>query len=153
MSEEGSGGESAMEWETESKDYEILESGIYPTKASAVIDVEFTQMDIYEETQMNIYEKLSKEMKLGSQASGNQIVTFQVQWDLLNYCQMELEEHAVLGSLLTISGTASNAYATSCKEYLTRFWPRSGWKTLRTLEAAIASEMKGTASFARKIKH
>lgn len=134
-SEEGYGGESAMDWEPESEDSEISENGVLPREASATIDAKFAQV--------NIYEELCKEIELGIQTSEEQSFKFQVHWDLLNYCQMELEEQAVLGSLLTISGTAGNAYATSCKEYLAWCWPRSGRKTLTTLEAAIASDVKG----------
>lgn len=138
MSDEEVECESVLGLGEDIEDDRVLDRRLSPKNSHANIDAKYIQLDICKE--------ICKELEKGIEPSGNQIVIVQIHWDLPNFRRTEIEEHAVFGSLLTISGTTSNAYATSCEEYLTRYWPESGRKTLNALQAAIARETKGSES-------
>jgi hypothetical protein len=53
----------------------------------------------------------------------------------------ELELDQVLGSLLTLSGTATNTYSTSCANYLETYWPETGSLILDSLAGAYADSV------------
>lgn len=95
--------------------------------------------------QPDVFQSISIEMSQGLEPTGIQQATFQIHWKLLEYCKAELQGRPVLASVLTISGNAKTAYATSCDEYMNHFWPNTGLNTLKTLnaalEAAIGCEM------------
>ena len=97
--------------------------------------------------QPDVFQSISIEMSHGLEPMGIQQATFQIQWELLKYCEAELQGRPELASVLTISGNAKTAYATSCDEYMNHFWPDTGLQTLRSLdaalEAAIGCEMYG----------
>ena len=93
----------------------------------------------------DVFQAICSEMSLGLEPLGHQQVTFRVQWELMKFREEELPHHSGLASVLTINGHPKTAYATSCDEYMSRFWPSTGRKTLQTLEAAIncGGEMYG----------
>ena len=105
--------------------------------------------------QPDVFQSISIEMNQGLEPTGIQQATFQIQWKLLEYCKVELHGRPVLASVLTISGNAKTAYATSCDEYMNHFWPNTGLKTLKTLnaalDAAIGCEMYVYGKLATKI--
>ncbi|KAI9793060.1 MAG: hypothetical protein M1816_000958 [Peltula sp. TS41687] len=73
----------------------------------------------------DMLEAIRKEMIPALDSSERQTAIFHVRWSLPEYCEKELESHEQLASVLTVTGTAGLAYATTCKEYLNRFWPQS----------------------------
>jgi hypothetical protein len=72
-----------------------------------------------------------------STQQGARRATFNVQWELLKYIREELEAGQALNSTLVLSGTTKNAYATSCTNYLHKFWPETGALLLSTLENVL----------------
>ncbi len=84
--------------------------------------------------QPNVLEAISKEMKLEFNSVEQHTVTFQVQWDL----QGELECNQDLTAVLTITGTSQIAFATTCQDYVIRYWPKIGPDVLKFLESAIS---------------
>lgn len=87
--------------------------------------------------QPDVFQSISIEMSHGLEPIGIQQATFHIQWELLKYCEAELQGRPVLAPVLTISGNAKTAYATSCDEYMNHFWPNTGLQTLQTLDAAL----------------
>ncbi|MCJ1426934.1 hypothetical protein MMC29_004837 [Sticta canariensis] len=87
--------------------------------------------------QPDVFQSISIEMSHGLEPMGIQQATFQIQWELLKYCEAELQGRPLLAPVLTISGNAKTAYATSCDEYMNQFWPNTGLQTLQTLDAAL----------------
>ena len=68
-------------------------------------------------------------------------VFFEVYLDLEAYIAEELDSGQVLGSLLTLTGTATNTYATSCENYLKTFWPETGTLVLDSLADAYVGSV------------
>ena len=87
--------------------------------------------------QPNVLQTISKEMKREFNSVEQHTVTFQVQWDLLNFCQEELEGNQDLTTVLKITGTSQIAFATTCQVYVIRYWPKTGPDVLKLLESAI----------------
>lgn len=101
--------------------------------------------------QPDMLQSICKEIESEIEMSRLADVTFQVHWDLLDYCKEELEGSPVLAPLLTVTGSAKAAYATTCEEYMNRYWPRSGPDTLKTLQAALGQESYGELRFVSSI--
>ena len=93
--------------------------------------------------QPDVLQSICKEMESEVEVSRLADVTFQVHWDLLDYCKEELGGSPVFAPLLTVTGSPKTAYATTCEEYMNRYWPRSGPDTLKTLQAALGQEVYG----------
>ncbi|MCJ1269118.1 hypothetical protein MMC22_009007 [Lobaria immixta] len=94
--------------------------------------------------QPDVIQAIDTEMRLGLKPSGMQHVTFRIQWDLFKYCTEELQDSPTLAPVLTISGNAKTAYATSCNDYMNLWWPNTGRQTLQTLQEAIGHEIYET---------
>ena len=93
--------------------------------------------------QPSVLQAISAEVQLGTKPDCLQETIFQIHWEFKKYCTEELEKDKNFPLLLTISGTAKSAYATTCGEYMERNWPKSGLETLRMLQAAISKEAYG----------
>jgi hypothetical protein len=85
----------------------------------------------------DILKAIRKEMVSVLESSGRQTVDFHVQWNLEEYYDKELSGNPVLTTLLTVTGTAKAAYATTCEEYVSRYWPESGLGLLKSLQTAL----------------
>ena len=75
---------------------------------------------------------------------GKVSAVFNVHLDINNYLSSELsyqkslQEHRdLLGSVLTISGTASKAYATTAANYMRWKWPQSNFGLLEVIECSV----------------
>ena len=81
---------------------------------------------------------------------GKSTAVFNVRWELAQYLETELGYHTtlqqrehLLESVLTVSGTASKAYATTAAEYMRWKWPRSNFKLLETIEQLLKGQSAG----------
>ncbi|KAL9123052.1 MAG: hypothetical protein Q9187_000403 [Circinaria calcarea] len=92
----------------------------------------------------DMFQFICKEVQGGVETCEPRHAIFQLHWDLLDYCKEELEGSLVLAPLLTVTGSAKTAYATTCEEYMDRYWPKSGLKTLQTLQTALGLEFYET---------
>ena len=112
---------------------------ILQVKAFILASNAFSDMrrNLYRFLQPNVLQNISKEMKLEFNSLEQHTVTFHVQWDLLNFCQEELEGNHDLTTVLTITGTSQIAFATTCQDYVIRYWPKTGPDVLKFLESAI----------------
>ena len=63
-------------------------------------------------------------------------VTFQVYWDVDGYFEEEIEQ-PVFPSVLTLSGRMPKAFATTCEDYIKRFWPDLSTDVLEQLLPAV----------------
>jgi len=65
---------------------------------------------------------------------------FSIHWDLRAFIREQYENQPVsIGSIITLSGSAIAAQATTCKQYIEANWPLYGSKVLQLLEKAIDS--------------
>ena len=67
-------------------------------------------------------------------------VSFEVHWELEEYIDKELYGSRDLDLALTVSGSAENAYATTCGAYLRWLWPDSKFDILKILEKVFTPE-------------
>ncbi|CAF9942447.1 hypothetical protein IMSHALPRED_003684 [Imshaugia aleurites] len=67
----------------------------------------------------------------------------EIQYDLLGFMQDQFRDNdfpnTTLGRVVTISGSAKHAQATSCSEYIQQNWPINGSKVLDALQCAFES--------------
>jgi len=66
-------------------------------------------------------------------------VTFTAEWDVRRVLD-GFDSPQVLGSLLTLTGTASTAWAATCREYVKWRLPKNGLEYLSIIEDALGSE-------------
>ena len=74
-----------------------------------------------------------------------------VEWDLLGFMRNQFVDfsNANLGSVITLTGTAQNAQATTCLDYAERNWPFQGSMLIEAFQSAIDSDVhtsKGSSS-------
>ncbi len=93
--------------------------------------------------QPDVLKTISNKMSLELNSKGQHTVTFHVHWNLLKFCEEELEGHYDLASVLTVTGTGKIAFATTCQEYVARYWPNTGQDVLLFLESAILQRKHG----------
>jgi hypothetical protein len=70
-----------------------------------------------------------------------QKATFDIAWDPAEFLkQQEYQEnpYSGLGNVIAIVGTAIDAQATTCAQYMQQTWPLTGIETLRAIEASLA---------------
>jgi len=91
--------------------------------------------------------KVRKEMMDEFRSSGEQYANFHVNWNLLECCKTELDTDQGLANILTVTGVNENAYATTCEEYLLRFWPKTAPQMLRILD-----KIRTQASFGKSFQ-
>ena len=92
---------------------------------------------LYRFLQPDVLQAISREMVPGISSNGQHNVTFHVYWNLLSFCEEELEGSWDLATVLTVTGTGKTAFATTCQEYVVRHWPKTGQAVLTFLESAI----------------
>lgn len=78
--------------------------------------------------------------KLQNSTNGRHSVTFSVCWGARKYISEEFDPGQALGPVLTLSGNATNAYATSCAEYMSWNWPKTGSAMLDAIQTAVQVE-------------
>ena len=87
--------------------------------------------------QPDVLQNISKEMEPELNCHGQHTVIFYVSWNLLKFCEDELEGNLDLATVLTLTGTSKIALARTCQEYVVRHWPSIGQGLLTFLETAI----------------
>ena len=62
-----------------------------------------------------------------------------MQWDLLAFMETQYVDNkdVRLGSVITLSGTAQYAQATTCSEYAKYNWPSRGLRVIKAFQSAI----------------
>jgi hypothetical protein len=88
----------------------------------------------------SIRNQLVSDLALDLSSIHRRIVEFRVSWGLLDFIDKELQEGQSLASVLTISGSPQNAYATSCENYLKTFWPGVGQNILVVIDDAWSTK-------------
>ncbi len=71
-----------------------------------------------------------------------QKVIFEVDWDPLEFLKDQEYRNGTLqklGEVIVITGTAIDAQATTCGQYMRQTWPLTGIETLERVQAAISS--------------
>ncbi|KAF2423195.1 hypothetical protein EJ08DRAFT_664528 [Tothia fuscella] len=66
-----------------------------------------------------------------------------ISWGLPSYCRDSLDgrkDSTSLDDVLCLSGTIEAAYATTCGDYMRRFWPEAKWYLLEILGLALMSD-------------
>lgn len=72
-------------------------------------------------------------------------VTFHLDLSLKNFFKFEVQHSEDLESLLYLSGSGSIAFASTCREYVDRFWGHEGWQFVQRL--AHANKQPGKKEF------
>ena len=94
----------------------------------------------------NVLQYIEKEMVSRTKHLGPHYTVLHVAWELPQCCEQELDDDWEFTSLLTVTGTESQAYATMCGEYMKEHWPQTSVTTLAALEAAIRHSKAGIYS-------
>lgn len=69
-------------------------------------------------------------------------VHYQIDWNLLEFLrkqQYDTDEESMVESAIAITGSALNAQALTCLEYMKMTWPTTGPEVLRSLQKAVSS--------------
>jgi hypothetical protein len=64
-------------------------------------------------------------------------VACRLQWQVLDFCNKELDDVADMASVLAISGRLDRAEATSCEAYMRHTWPDTGEKMLKAVQEVL----------------
>lgn len=76
------------------------------------------------------------------QPTGRYRINIEVPWQprcFLHQQYGHLPIHALLGSVITLSGSEQNAYAATCQDYVQWLWPRVGSQFIHLIQAAADS--------------
>ena len=84
-------------------------------------------------------------------ATGQCSASVDIQWDVLGFMQDQFRDkdfpNTKLGSVVTISGSAKHAQATSCSEYIRQHWSTEGSKLLDALQSALENPIHTSQSY------
>jgi len=83
-------------------------------------------------------EYVDKVLRFSLPPSSISITTFHLPWDLVDYVQKQLDNIQQLRTVLTLSGDASDAEASTCLDYCERVWPKDGRALVEALQNAIS---------------
>ena len=89
-----------------------------------------------------IQTKSDEAIQPGAKLGSNKL-NLLLEWELPAFCTQELEDGADIGSVLCVTGSATDAWATTCGEYLERFWPSVHLCILNSIAAFRASDYTG----------
>jgi hypothetical protein len=70
-------------------------------------------------------------------------ISYEVEWEVEQFLGTCFVEGQPLGAILTLTGDAINAQAQSCREYMTRTWPKLGGLILDGLENLLRYGKEG----------
>ena len=72
-------------------------------------------------------------------SSKPEIIGLEINWDLAHFMKSQYvgNDKAMLGSVITLTGSTLCAQATTCSDYVQKTWPRHGPKVISLLERAI----------------
>lgn len=70
-------------------------------------------------------------------------IFYKVEWDVPIFSRAHMPQGSQLGSFFTITGGETEAFATSCREYITLFWKKGGLLLLDAVEKMLANLENG----------
>ncbi|KAF6220730.1 hypothetical protein HO133_003163 [Letharia lupina] len=80
---------------------------------------------------------------LSADEAGQYRASIKIQWNILGFMDDQFREddfpNSALSPVVTISGSAQHAQATTCSDYIQQNWPAHGSKVLDALQAALDS--------------
>lgn len=67
---------------------------------------------------------------------------FLIDWNFITFLKTQgysavLDDTAVFGNIITLTGTAANAQASMCKEYMLQTWPSTGHEVIALVQNAL----------------
>jgi hypothetical protein len=70
-------------------------------------------------------------------------VSFEITWNPVSFLkeQYHNEGHQEISEVITLNGSAIDAQAITCAQYMHQVWPSTGNETLRVLQSAIAQRL------------
>jgi hypothetical protein len=78
-----------------------------------------------------------------SSKSGHKKVFYNITWELPLFISFHFKPQEALKAALTISGGPVDAYATTCEEYLTRWWGKLGQLLLLSVQGLLDNSKQG----------
>lgn len=91
-----------------------------------------------------MFSNISKVMEPTMRQSGEQSVTFEISWDVDHFISNENEGKQDFAPILTLTGTIEKAYASSCEDYVQRFWPSFGIEMIRRVLPLTLASVTGS---------
>lgn len=90
-----------------------------------------------------VIESQSLETLFTREANQQHYASLKVDWDILAFLEDQFHDqerpHSVLGSIITITGSAQHAQATTCLDYIRQNWAAHGSQILDTIQDALLS--------------
>lgn len=91
-----------------------------------------------------MFSTISTIMEPVMRQSGEQSVTFEISWDVDDFFSKETKGKQDFAPILTLTGTIDKAYASSCEEYVQRFWPNFGMEMIRRILPLTLASVAGS---------
>ena len=119
-----------------------------PTATAFVFSGLDSRMDYVDTRRPNVGIKPNMELIMsevvGGFSSGATAASLTMNWDFLAFMDNQYVNgrNADLGSVITLSGTAQNAQATTCLEYVKYNWPSRSSRVIRAFQSAIDSHRR-----------
>jgi ElaB/YqjD/DUF883 family membrane-anchored ribosome-binding protein len=86
---------------------------------------------------------VEKVLRFALSPSFSSTASFHLPWNVVDYAQTQLENIQQLCTILTLSGDAHHAEASTCLDYCERVWPLEGPAVVKALQNAIANTSRG----------
>lgn len=64
-------------------------------------------------------------------------LTFSMRWELPDFVATELDGNWDIGSVLTVNGTVEEPFATTCEDYVKKFWPAWGFEAVKSTMQSV----------------
>jgi hypothetical protein len=85
----------------------------------------------------DMLKSVQKQIMAEFKTPGRHDATFRVPWNILEFCEKELDGNRDIRRLLTIACSGKAAFASACEEYMHQTWPNTGKYLLETLKTAL----------------
>jgi hypothetical protein len=72
-------------------------------------------------------------------------VTFKIEWDILDFMRSQYGELVPIATVVVLTGSSTNAQATTCGEYVRKNWPLVGLDVLKIIDKSLTSESEDYA--------
>jgi hypothetical protein len=70
-------------------------------------------------------------------------VSFKIEWDILNFMRFQYGEIVPIATVVVLTGSSTNAQATTCGEYVRQNWPLVGPEVLKIIDKSLLSIGEG----------
>jgi hypothetical protein len=67
-------------------------------------------------------------------------MSFKIEWDILNFISVQYDKLVPIATVVVLTGSSTNAQATTCGEYIQQNWPQVGPTVLKIIDDSLASE-------------